>query len=249
MIVYDIIVETRMFDPLPYIVLTMILVSAIVVAIVARKRWHQKRVKPSFSRLPWMITNVVKERKPETVEQLIALVHQKYSIPEQEIMEHILRMQNQQKLILTGQQTLIPSTVKRYLFSTSATWYWTIIASSIITTAMVFTIPEEAFPIVYIRYILGSVFVLFLPGYSFIKALFPRKELDNVELVALSLGMSLALVPITGLLLNYTPWGIKATPITFSLLALTVTFATAAILREYQTRLKEMENPNPATID
>lgn len=154
-------------------------------------------------------------------------------------MEHILHMQDQRKLILKEHQTPLSSTAKGYFFSIRAMWYWIIIALSLTTTTMVFTIPEGTFPIVYIRYILGSIFVLLLPGYSFIKALFPRKELDNVELVALSLGMSLALVPITGLLLNFTPWGIGATPITFSLLALTVTFATAAIVREYQTRLKE----------
>jgi len=87
--------------------------------------------------------------------------------------------------------------------------------------------------------------VLFLPGYSFIKALFPRQVpiktrsegLDSIERLALSVGMSLALVPMTGLVLNYTPFGIRLVPVTLSLLALTVVFATAAVLREYQTRL------------
>ena len=60
--------------------------------------------------------------------------------------------------------------------------------------------------------------------------------MDTIERVALSLGMSLALVPIVGLILNYTPWGIRLTPITLSLLALTIVFATAAILREYQAK-------------
>ena len=73
----------------------------------------------------------------------------------------------------------------------------------------------------------------------FIKALFPTKELDNIERTALSVGMSLALVPITGLL-NYTPWGIRVTPVTLSLLALTITFATAAVIREFHlTRIRE----------
>jgi uncharacterized membrane protein len=48
--------------------------------------------------------------------------------------------------------------------------------------------------------------------------------------------MSLALTPIVGLILNYTPWGITLTPITLSLLALTTVFATAAILREHQSK-------------
>jgi uncharacterized membrane protein len=84
------------------------------------------------------------------------------------------------------------------------------------------------------------VFVLFLPGYAFIKTLFPQKlpiptsseNMDTIERAALSFGMSLALVPIVGLILNYTSWGIHVTPVTLSLLALTIAFATAAILRE-----------------
>jgi uncharacterized membrane protein len=61
-----------------------------------------------------------------------------------------------------------------------------------------------------------------------------NENLETVERVALSLGMSIALAPIVGLLLNYTPWGIRLTPIVLSLLSLTLVFATAALIREYQ---------------
>jgi len=94
------------------------------------------------------------------------------------------------------------------------------------------------------QYIIGSIFVLWLPGYTFIKALFPAKELDNIERIALSIGMSLALVTITGLLLSYTPWGIRVTPVTLSLLALTITFATAAVVREFHL-IRTHENSIP----
>jgi uncharacterized membrane protein len=123
----------------------------------------------------------------------------------------------------------------------------------------VFTVPEDAFPLVYVRYVLGAIYVLWLPGYAFIKALFPQdlpfgratarspgtseKDLDSIERIALSLGMSIALVPIVGLLLNYTPWGIQLTPIILSLTALTTIFATAAIAREYETRTPEKRTP------
>jgi len=109
-----------------------------------------------------------------------------------------------------------------YFLSPQAYWYWITTALATATLITVLVIPENAFPAVYTRYILGAIFVLWLPGYSLIKALFPTKELDNIERVALSIGMSLALVPITGLLLNYAPWGITLVPITLSLLALTV---------------------------
>jgi len=119
-------------------------------------------------------------------------------------------------------------------------WYWTTIALAAATVIAIFAIPENAYPIVYIRYILGSIFILWLPGYTFIKALFPTQlpnknsseSLDTIERIAFSIGMSLALVSIVGLLLNYTPWGIRLVPVTLSLLGLSVTFATAAIIRE-----------------
>jgi len=189
------------------------------------------------------ILDVIRKNNPETVEELVKLVASKYPIPEKEILERILHLQNQGKMALQSHQTLVTPMLRSYVFSSNASWYWTIIAVAAATAALVFTVPDSAIPIVYARYVLGAIFVLFLPGYAFIKALFPMKELDNIERTALSIGMSLALVPITGLILNYTPWGIKTTPVTLSLLALTTIFATAAITREHQNKTKPTTHP------
>ncbi len=167
------------------------------------------------------------------------LVQPKFSVSEKVILERILHLQNQGKIALKENQALATPLLRSYIFSSKANWYWTIIAISIATTALVFILPENAYPLVYARYVLGAIFVLFLPGYSLIKTLFPTKEIDNIERIALSMGMSIALVPITGLILNYTPWGIRTTPVTLSLLALTTIFATAAIIREHQTKPKQ----------
>ena len=83
-----------------------------------------------------------------------------------------------------------------------------------------------------LRKALGLAFILFFPGYVFITALFPeRKELDNLERLALSFGLSIAIVPLIGLALNYTPWGIRLTPILTSLTIFNLIFAVAAIYR------------------
>jgi len=199
---------------------------------------------PRTQTIDQYIIEVTRKDNPETVEQLIKLVQQKYPLSKREVTEHILHLQNQRKLVLNEYTAPLPRRLESYLLTKHATWYWTIIALAIATTTLVFTVPENAYPTIYARYILGSIFVLFLPGYTFIKALFPKtppiptksKELDNIERTALSIGMSLALVPITGLILNYTPWGIRQTPVTLSLLGLTATFATAAIIREHQNQ-------------
>jgi hypothetical protein len=190
--------------------------------------------KQSKNKVDQQIIQITREKKPENVEQLIKLVKENYPLPEQEILARILHLQEKEEISLKPHQTLTSIRLTTYLGSSRASWYWITIILTLTTTLVIFTIPEDAFPLVYARYILGSIFILWLPGYAFIKALFPLKELDSIERVALSIGMSLALVPITGLLLNYTPWGIRITPITISLLALTVTFATAATIREHQ---------------
>jgi predicted nucleic acid-binding protein len=195
--------------------------------------------KQSRGTIDQAIIEIVKKNNPKTVNELINLVQPKYAIPEKDILERILNLQNQGKIALKNHQAPVNPLLRNYVFSSKASWYWTIIAVAAATASLVFTVPENAVPIVYARYVLGAIFVLFLPGYTFIRALFPEKELDNIERTALSMGMSLALVPITGLILNYTPWGIRTTPVTLSLLALTTIFATAAITREHQTKTKQ----------
>jgi len=71
-----------------------------------------------------------------------------------------------------------------------------------------------------LRIALGLAFVLFFPGYTLIAALFPKKgSLGGIERLALSFGLSIAVVPLIGLVLNYTPWGIRLYPILVSLMA------------------------------
>jgi len=180
----------------------------------------------------------VKEKKPENAKLLVKLIQERFPLSDQEILDHILDLQENEKIRFKPNQSLTPQKLTNYLRSSQSYWYWITIILTSTTALLVFTIPENAFPQVYARHILGSIFVLWLPGYVFIKALFPEKELDSIERVALSIGMSLALVPIVGLLLNYTPWGIRLTPIVLSLLALTIVFATAAIIREHKAKVK-----------
>jgi len=108
--------------------------------------------------------------------------------------------------------------------------YWdliTIIALSLLLDFLIAFFPDSL-----LRKALGLAFVLFFPGYVFITALFPnRKELDNLERLALSFGLSIAIVPLIGLALNYTPWGIRLIPILVSLTVFNLAFGILAIYR------------------
>jgi len=96
------------------------------------------------------------------------------------------------------------------------------------------------FPFSILRIILGLPFALFLPGYTLIAALFPKANaLDGIERVGLSCGLSIAVVPITGFILNYTPWGIRLYPVLISLAIFIVATSIVAWYRRH--RLTEIE--------
>jgi len=81
--------------------------------------------------------------------------------------------------------------------------------------------------------VLGLLLVLFLPGYSLIAALFPgRADLDGIERIALRFqGLGIAVVPLLGLALNYTPFGIRLVPVLVVLSVFTVSLAVIAGVR------------------
>jgi uncharacterized membrane protein len=70
--------------------------------------------------------------------------------------------------------------------------------------------------------------VLFVPGYTLIAALYHRKsDLDGIQRLALSLGLSIAVVPLIGLILNYT-WGITTNSILVSITVFVVIMSVIA---------------------
>jgi uncharacterized membrane protein len=86
-----------------------------------------------------------------------------------------------------------------------------------------------------LRVAMGLPFILFFPGYVLIAALFTRKEdLSGIERVALSFGLSIAVVPLIGLGLNYTPWGIRLAPILISLIIFIVAMSGIAWYRRHR---------------
>ncbi|MFX0206841.1 MAG: DUF1616 domain-containing protein [Candidatus Hodarchaeota archaeon] len=91
-----------------------------------------------------------------------------------------------------------------------------------------------------LRIVLGLPFVLFLPGYVIVSALVPKdKDLDTIERIALSFGLSIAVVPFIGLSLNYTPWGIRLNSILLSLFVLIISVSIIAWYRRSQVSVED----------
>ena len=85
-----------------------------------------------------------------------------------------------------------------------------------------------------IRIPLALPLLLFIPGYSLVSVLFPRKgDLTGIERLTLSIVLSIAIVIFDGFALNYTPWGFRPAPIVISLSIITLLLLlTTLVLRK-----------------
>ena len=141
-----------------------------------------------------------------------------------------------------------------------------VMGASAVLVLVILLVPESSI----LRVILGLPFLLFFPGYTLISALYPerhriirkeekepgeddddeeenvdKKGLDGLERVALSLGLSIAITPLIGLVLNYTyDWdpehlGIRLYPILFSQFVFIMIASLVAVRRRRNTPLED----------
>jgi uncharacterized membrane protein len=112
---------------------------------------------------------------------------------------------------------------------------WDVLSVLIVTPLLILAI--YLLPGDILRIVLGLPFILFIPGYVTVLALFPDKEdLESIERVALSFGLSIAIAPLIGFGLNYTPWGIRLEPILICLSAYNVGVGLVGLYRRYRSK-------------
>jgi len=147
---------------------------------------------------------------------------------------------------------LLPEPVRRLPADLAA-----VVAVVLLTDLFVFAPVLRETPV---RVVFGLAFVLFVPGYAFVAALFPeagesptgiedvddaegdadpaaatdRSGIDGIERVALSFGLSIAVVPLLGLVLNFTPWGIRLVPIAVTVSGFTLVSTAVGAHRRWE---------------
>jgi len=105
-----------------------------------------------------------------------------------------------------------------------------LIIGFVVVSTVIITVPPLSDSA--LRVVVGFLLVLFIPGYLLVSTLFPRNdEIDAVERIALSIGLSICIVVFVGLCLNYTPWGIRLGTILLALSAFILVFTALCAFR------------------
>jgi len=93
-----------------------------------------------------------------------------------------------------------------------------------------------SYPWSQVRIASGLLFLLFLPGYATIQAVLPsRFEIDRLETIAMSFGLSLAVELILGLILNFSSLGFRLNSVVIFVSCLTMSFVVLAAFRKYRS--------------
>ena len=110
---------------------------------------------------------------------------------------------------------------------------WFLLAVTLVTLLSIYYLPSSV-PWSYVRWIDGMLFLAFAPGLGLVRVLFgPRRELDETETLALSIGLSLAVSTLVGMLLNFLPGRITLDSIVFAIATLVIFLACSSAVRDY----------------
>jgi len=126
-------------------------------------------------------------------------------------------------------------------------WLEIVFGFTIITLLTELFIQTE--PLIYIRYVLGFVFIVFLPGYCLVNILFLGKNgVDIIEKLVLSVALSFALTGLIGLFLGLSPIGINFASIIVSLNVLVLALAVVAYIRKSKETLPVLQMQSPQQV-
>lgn len=186
-----------------------------------------------------LIMQRARAENPRTVKNLLQIVKtRRPEVSEHEFLDAVRELKENGTLELELPALKINSYSSYLMLWEENAWFYLVLLVAVTTVLTIYILPST-YPAVILRWVVGSAFVLFLPGLAVVYALFPEgKELDSIERIALTIGLSLAITPLIGLVLNYTPWGIRLNPIVASLSTFTLAIATAATFRRYKIAVK-----------
>jgi len=182
---------------------------------------------------------IMQRDNPKTVIEVINKAKKEFNIPRLKTLETIETLRDNEEINLINNYKDTPKNIFQYFISLSSSWYWTTIILSLFLPMSQIMNADNTYPFLFIRLISNSISLLFLPGYSLSKILFNEKEIDHIEKLAYSIGISIVTLPLIGFLLNYSHWEISFYPLTLSLSGITIIAATIGLIIEHRQKLKK----------
>ena len=114
-------------------------------------------------------------------------------------------------------------------------WYILIILFSILSTVLIVIIGDNSNMWIYFRQVISIPFTFFFPGYVLVNNIYSVNEIGDVEKLALSISLSLIIVPSIGLLSNYMGLGINKNTQTYLILSFILVMSIIGVYKTYKS--------------
>ncbi len=167
--------------------------------------------------------------KPIPLARLVRELSNEQTYKSDRIISTIMGLQADSRILI--REPVAYSRFLDYLFSPLSIWFWELVVATLTSIGLVSASSGLSLDL---RYVFGSLLVLFLPGYSLVGFIYSKKEdLDYLTRISVSFVMSLAIATLVGLVLNFTPFGITLFPVALSLSGVTIGLLILTALRKY----------------
>ena len=183
------------------------------------------------------IMEIVESGRASKGSELVEIVVNEMNISEEDAINTIFELEDKEKILFLDIDKHVPDDLQKYLLSSYAYWYWAVITISLLTIFSVFLFQTGTSNLNYARYVLGSVNVLFLPGYCVVKIVFLGEDITTNRQILYSIGVSVSLISILGLIMNYSPWGLHPAPLAIIEFLVILALSTIGIIREFNDKL------------
>jgi len=185
--------------------------------------------------------NYLKRSGPTIGSQLYEVTKESFpSLTEGEFADLIWRLAAQGHVELIEESEQVTSFAQFLKEWERNLWYYFTVAVSLVTLIVAYLVPSDS-PLVFLRWGVGLLFVVLVPGYATVEALLPGMgPLRGLDRYAISVGISLVLDMLIGFLLNYTPWGLELIPAVVSLAAFSIFAGSVALLRKFMMSRKNV---------
>jgi len=188
------------------------------------------------------LLNSIEKQNPENLDKLIQKTRDWTKLSEDEIIDLLVELEAEKEIKLVKSSFIQKGW--RFSLSSETFWYWVIIFLCSITIGFVFFVPDDIGSLLYVQYLVGIPFVLYLPGYALMNTVFPngvlkttgQTSLGLIERVVMNFSFSLALTAILSFILTYTPWGLTSSTLVLSMSAFTITLSTYNVVRNYREK-------------
>ena len=182
-----------------------------------------------------MVLDIVHRKKLTKVGDVVVNIQRlDRFVTTDEIHEAVKRLERRSEINL-AEEHISPSFLRNLVDAEANAPFWIAMISTIAFLATAFTLPEGESWIA-LKRVIAAVFLFAIPGYVMTNTLIPRNRLSYVERLAISTGMSLAVLSVIGIILAYGVAGIRLGPIVVSVSAFVVSVAVAGAYRDFVRR-------------